>query len=205
MLDGARDMPPASPLVSALRVDPGNGCLWRGARAIALRPKTMAVLCCLAQHPGQLVTLTDLLRTVWPDSTVAAGGLAVCIRELRRALDDPAHAPRVIETVHRRGYRLVGNVTMAAGGADVGSPAAVGPSRTRTGSRPGVGFSRPVGRDPELQQLERWLTTSRGGTRQVVFITGEPGLGKTTLVDAFLKGLRGHDGLMVTRGVQTAP
>jgi predicted ATPase/DNA-binding winged helix-turn-helix (wHTH) protein len=194
-------MPTPSKLPSALRVDPGNGCLWRGARAIALRPKTLAVLCCLAQYPGQLVTHADLLHTVWADTAVGAGGLAVCIRELRRALDDDANSPRVIETVHRRGYRLVGHVTMAAALADVARPATLGPSQAQPASRPHPGSSRPVGRGAELQQLRRWLTASREGTRQVVFVTGEPGLGKTTLVDAFIDGLKEQQGgLLITRG-----
>jgi DNA-binding winged helix-turn-helix (wHTH) protein/predicted ATPase len=181
-------------------VDPDNGCLWRGARAIPLRPKTLAVLCCLAQRPGQLVSLTDLLRTVWPGTTVDVGGLAVCIRELRRALDDQAGSPRVIETVHRRGYRLIGAVTMAPTGAErarpivLRSPSTAGAAPLRSGS------TNPVGRSAELQQLRRSLATSRAGTRQVVFITGEPGLGKTTLVDTFIEGVRGQGSLSVTRG-----
>src|SRR5262249_39920819 len=49
-----------------------------------------------------------------------------------------------------------------------------------------------VGRDTELARLHGWLAKALGGTRQVVFVTGEPGIGKTTLVDAFLSGDRGQ-------------
>ena len=49
--------------------------------------------------------------------------------------------------------------------------------------------SRVVGRDAELAQLHGWLAKALSGTRQVVFVLGEPGIGKTTLVDAFLQNL----------------
>ncbi|MBI3799183.1 MAG: AAA family ATPase [Deltaproteobacteria bacterium] len=47
-----------------------------------------------------------------------------------------------------------------------------------------------MGRGAELAQLHRWLEKALGGERQVVFVTGEPGIGKTTLVEAFLVGIR---------------
>jgi len=46
-----------------------------------------------------------------------------------------------------------------------------------------------VGRETELAQLHQWLDKALQGERQVVFVTGEPGIGKTTLVDAFLQSL----------------
>src|SRR5207247_8841067 len=47
----------------------------------------------------------------------------------------------------------------------------------------------PVGREAELGHLHRWLEKALAGERQLVFVTGEPGIGKTTLVDAFLQSL----------------
>jgi predicted ATPase/DNA-binding winged helix-turn-helix (wHTH) protein/class 3 adenylate cyclase len=105
-------MSPAPPHASlAIRLDLANACLWRGAQPISLRPKTCAVLQCLLAHPGQLVTKATLLDTVWPETAVSDVVLMVCIRELRQALGDDSKAPRFIETVHRRGYRLVASVT----------------------------------------------------------------------------------------------
>src|SRR5439155_14250614 len=46
-----------------------------------------------------------------------------------------------------------------------------------------------MGREAELGQLHRWLEKALAGERQLVFVTGEPGIGKTTLVDAFLESL----------------
>jgi hypothetical protein len=62
----------------------------------------------LALRPGQLVSKAELLDAVWPDTHVTDSVLAGCVRELRRALDDDARAPRFVETAHRRGYRFIG-------------------------------------------------------------------------------------------------
>jgi Cdc6-like AAA superfamily ATPase len=51
-----------------------------------------------------------------------------------------------------------------------------------------------VGREAELAQLRRWLEKALQGERQVVFVTGEPGIGKTTVVEAFLLGVRDWGG-----------
>jgi TolB-like protein len=75
----------------------------------------MEVLVCLAQHPGDTVSKEQLFQAVWPRTLVTEDVLKRCIAELRRAFDDDAREPRVIETISKRGYRLVAPVT--AGGA----------------------------------------------------------------------------------------
>src|SRR5262245_17925630 len=93
------------------RFDPVSERLWRGARAISLRPKTFAVLRFLVEHAGRLVTKDELLDAVWPDTSVSDIVPIVCVRELRLALGDRADAPHFIETVPRRGYRFIAPIT----------------------------------------------------------------------------------------------
>jgi hypothetical protein len=57
-----------------------------------------------------------------------------------------------------------------------------------------------VGREAELRQLQGCLAQAQGGARQVVFVTGEPGIGKTTVVDVFLAGLAPDPTLWVAWG-----
>ena len=64
----------------------------------------------LAEHRGRLVTKDDLLDAVWPGVFVGDAVLKVAVREIRAALDDDAKEPRIIQTVHRRGYRFVADV-----------------------------------------------------------------------------------------------
>jgi pimeloyl-ACP methyl ester carboxylesterase/DNA-binding winged helix-turn-helix (wHTH) protein len=73
--------------------------------SLTLRPQTLAVLACLARHPGELVSKDELMRSVWPDVVVTDDSLVQCVAELRKALGDNEH--RVIRTEPKRGYRLV--------------------------------------------------------------------------------------------------
>ena len=63
--------------------------------------------------PGRLVPKQELLDAVWPGVFVGDAVLKVTIREVRKALGDDPHAPRFIETAHRRGYRFIAPVTAA--------------------------------------------------------------------------------------------
>src|SRR5215467_2489169 len=89
-------------------------CLWKGSRAIKLRPKAFAVLDYLVYRPGQLVTKEELLNEVWSGTFVGEAVLKVAIRQIREALDDDPGSPRFIETAHRRGYRFIGEIEGAA-------------------------------------------------------------------------------------------
>src|SRR5262245_2685629 len=166
------------------RLDPANQRLSRDDRVISLRPKTFDVLHHLAEHANQLVTKTELLGVVWSGVSVGDAVLKGCIREIREALGDDPAAPRFIETAHRRGYRFIAPVVTATGPA-LPAPAAASLSA--------------VGREIELGRMQGWLARSLRGERQLVFVTGEPGIGKTTLVEAFLAGLT-DPGIRVGRG-----
>src|SRR5262245_62040502 len=67
----------------------------------------MQVLVCLAENSGQVISKEQLMRVVWSDTFVTEEVLTRCISDLRRAMHDDAKEPRIIETIPRRGYRLV--------------------------------------------------------------------------------------------------
>src|SRR6266516_765934 len=94
-------------------LDVHNERLWRDAQALALRPKTFAVLRYLVARAGQLATQDALLDAVWGPTAVSAAVLRRSIRELRTTLGDTAQHPHFIQTVHRRGYRFIAPVTVA--------------------------------------------------------------------------------------------
>jgi DNA-binding winged helix-turn-helix (wHTH) protein len=183
------DVRPSRPLrFPPFRLDPDDASLWRGTKAIRLTPKAFAVLQCLAERHGQLVTKDVLLESVWPGTTVGDAVLKVCVREIRKALGDRVGAPRFVATVHRRGYRFIANVTDSdprpeRDGASEGSPVGSGPT---SGSRY-RGPAHLVGRESALDRLQRGIEAAWRGTRQIVFVTGEPGIGKTGVVEAFLE------------------
>lgn len=179
------------------RLDTINERLWRGAQAISLTPKAFAVLHNLLKHPGRLVTKEELLDAVWPETCVTDAVLKVCIREIRKALGDDPQAPRFIETVHRRGYRFIGKIS-GQWSVDSGQWSDVRSQKPATSDRRLA--TNLVGREAELTQLHRWLEKALQGERQVVFITGEPGIGKTTLVEAFLERAAANHDLWIARG-----
>ena len=168
------------------RFDAKNECLWRGGEAIALRPKAFAVLRHLVEHPSELVTKQQLLDAVWPDTFVSDAVLKDSIRQLREALGDDASSPRYIETAHRRGYRFICQLS----DDDRREEVAAAPSATVT----------LLGRDGELERMRGWLDRALGGQRQVVFVTGEPGIGKTTLVTAVLHQAAAIPQIWIARG-----
>ena len=87
--------------------------LSKGSQPIALAPKEHDVLCALLRNAGRLVTKSELLHLVWPESFVEEGILAVHISALRKVLDDRQGGLRHIETVSRAGYRFIAAVTQS--------------------------------------------------------------------------------------------
>ncbi len=176
------------------RLDPKGWMLWHANQPVALPPRAFSVLCYLVEHAGRLVTKDQLLDAVWQHRFVSESVLKVCINELRRTLDDSAKTPRYIETVSRRGYRFIGapkrleNVETTPQDS-LPLTAAIGGVLRATAPA-----SYLLERTEPLAQLQRLLERALCGERQVVLITGEAGIGKTTLIETFL-------GPMADRGV----
>jgi len=82
----------------------------------------MEVLVCLAEHAGETLSKENLLRTVWPDTFVSDDALKHCISGLRRVFEDDAREARVIQTIAKRGYRLVASVKPVNGIKESRSP-----------------------------------------------------------------------------------
>src|SRR5215469_5420022 len=183
------------------RLDLINECLWQGTRAISLRPKAFAVLKLLIENPGQLLTKQHVLDSVWPGTFVGDAVLKDNIRQLREALDDDAGSPIYIETAHRRGYRFIGKTSeVVPGKHSIKAMPVPAPSSKIPGSSFPASEIRVLGRETELAKMRGWLDRALAGDRQVVFITGEAGIGKTTLVQAFLAKAEELPGIRVARG-----
>ncbi|HJY81019.1 MAG TPA: AAA family ATPase [Candidatus Binatia bacterium] len=186
-------MKPALPLsFPPFRLDLVNECLWREGQRIPLRGKTFKALCCLLEHPGQLVSKATLFKVVWSDTYVSDSVLMTCISELRKALGDDGKRPQFIETVHRRGYRFIGTARRPGSGVQ-------SHKSEPTPSRQSL-VSNFVGREAEIAQLHKWLEKALGGERQLVFISGEPGIGKTAVMEAFLAQVAAEGRVWIGRG-----
>jgi len=163
--------------------------LCRGGQTIAVRPKSWLVLRYLSERAGELVSIGDLLDVAWPGTAITPNTLSNVINELRRALGDSASDPRFIQTVHRRGFRWLG------AGAGDGRPPSESDSR---GSVPHTEVF--VGRETELERLRRCWTDAKAGRRQIVFVGGDAGIGKTTLVAELMRSLDDGESLIARGG-----
>jgi DNA-binding winged helix-turn-helix (wHTH) protein len=163
-------------------LDESNALLTRAGTPISLTPKAFAVLCVLASEPGRLADKNALLDAVWGHRFVSESVLKSTISQLRAALADDAAQPRYIETVSRRGYRFVGRA-VAVTGAEARSPE----TGAQSPAAPSVTPARAIiGRQSALERLHAAWQRAQRGARQLVWVAGEAGIGKTTLVDQFL-------------------
>jgi len=92
------------------RVDPALNSVAGPMATAHLEPKVMEVLVCLAEHASDVVSKEFLLHSVWADTCVTDDVLTRAIFELRRVFGDDARRPRVIQTIPKRGYRLIAPV-----------------------------------------------------------------------------------------------
>jgi len=104
------------------RVDSTRNELARGTESVRLEPKVIEVLVRLAAKPGEVVSREELLAAVWPGVVVGDDALTQAIIKLRKAFGDDAHKPTYIETISKRGYRLIALVEDRAAKATVGAP-----------------------------------------------------------------------------------
>ncbi len=211
------------------RLDRLSGHVCRGDVKLAIRPKAFAVLKYLLERRGQLATKDELLDACWPSIAVSDTVLKVCIREIREALGDDPNSPRFIETAHRRGYRFIGDITegeqedkeeekreekkapyihlpissspppplpLSYDLSQSVSPRLSGAFR-RAALLPMVEI---VGREEPLARMRGLLERAVCGERQVVFVTGEAGIGKTTLMEAFLRYVSRETGVWIALG-----
>src|SRR5579859_770155 len=87
-------------------VSPSVNLISKRGDGTRVEPKAMHVLLYLSEHPG-VVTKEQLISAVWPDVFVTDDVLPGCVSALRKAFQDNARQPRIIETIHKSGYRLL--------------------------------------------------------------------------------------------------
>jgi predicted ATPase len=170
----------------SFRLDTADQCLWHQGSQIALPPKQFAVLRYLVEHPGRLISHDELLDAVWPETYVQPQVLRTYVLELRKILGDDARNPRFIQSLPKRGYRFVAAVTTDA------------PPQQAPALPP---RDIPIaGRSQELDILRAHFDALGQSKRQIVFVSGETGIGKTALIDAFSSQMKRTQGATVACG-----
>jgi predicted ATPase/DNA-binding winged helix-turn-helix (wHTH) protein len=179
----------------SFRLDTSNECLWNSGVQIALPPKPFAILRYLVENPGRLITHDELLDALWPETYVQPQVLRTYMLELRKVLGDDAGSPRFIQTVPKRGYSFVAAVVEGAEARSASPLRTSIPNAISVPASPAI-----VDREAEMCRLRALFELAAGGQRQVVFIAGGTGIGKTALLDAFLRDAESLAPAIVGRG-----
>ena len=163
--------------------DPVEGRLFRGADELPLTRKAAALLSCLVERAGAWVAKETIMASVWPDTHVQADNIKVLVREIRLALGDAPKAPLYIRSAPGRGYSFVAPLTDEP--------------HARADAPGGPIF---VNRGFELAALADALDAARASARRLVIVSGEHGIGKTALCEAFLRGAHAAGPVRVCTG-----
>ena len=202
--------PPGALQFGPFVLDRRGGRLLRDGQPLDLAPKPMAVLCFLADRPGQLVTKDELLDSVWGHRFVSESALKVTVNALRQVLGEDAREARWLHTVPRRGYRFDEDVTLqalapAAVPAQAARPEAPAgqPAPLATAARLPGNLPRPggplLGRDPALRAL-----ADEQARHRLLTLVGPGGVGKTTLALAVAHQISAEQASAQQSGVQQA-
>ncbi len=199
------------------RLDRDQRLLFRGSEIIPLAPRLYDTLLALVESGGRVADKEDLLRRVWQDAFVEEGSLARNVSTLRKLLGEGPRDHKYIVTVPKRGYRFVaalatpraldqqeaGAGSMSSGPASAQISTGEGNDTTSSTSDP-ASEGRPqnfVGRDLEMKRLEGHFESMLAGNGKLVFLTGEAGMGKSSLAERFINSIHPrHPELRVATG-----
>ena len=187
--------------IGSFRLDVDTATLYRGNDPLPVGRRAVALLSALAKRQGLVVSKDELIQAAWSGLVVEESNLSVQIAALRKALAAEPGGERWIETLPRRGYRFVGPTSSHHSATDeekappaqgvrlaILSPGAAG-GRSQEGSAIARRSRWLVGRNGPLATLDKVTQRMLAGDRQVVFITGEAGIGKTSFIEMAMEQL----------------
>ena len=155
-------------------IDVARRSLERGGELVEVEPRVFDFLVFLIEHRDRVVSTEELVDAIWEGAAVTLSSLSRAVYKARLAVGDDGEAQRIIRTVHGRGFRFVAGMSCQ-------EPAAVD-----------SGGTPPVGRDPELAQLEEALRRARQGRGGIVFLTGSTESATSRQAQTFASRARVH-------------
>lgn len=157
--------------------------LNRRGMPVRVQPKVLDLLVYLIRNRERVVPKQELLESLWKGVVVSEDALTHAVKEARRVVRDDGSRQAVIRTVRGRGYRFVAEVDE---------------------EQPGVGAATEpfVGRQVVLQILGQEFAAVRAGEGRAVFLTGEPGIGKSRTAVEFARSLGSDARLLLGRGAE---
>jgi len=213
-------------LIGGWTIEPSLTRISRNGSSTRVEPKVMAVLEYLARRPGQAVGREELEQAVWAGTVVGYDALTGAIQKLRKAFNDDPRQPRIIETLSKKGYRLIAAVEVLPAPAETAAaaPAQADAATTDPAMVATTGRARPAGRramavlvlvgillaagglfywySPHVPLMPEIASEASGNTIAVLpfgNLSREPGQDYFAdgMTDELITGLSKHHGLLV--------
>ncbi|WP_233081553.1 nSTAND1 domain-containing NTPase [Rheinheimera soli] len=168
------------------QVDPSANTLRLGKQLIQLEPKAMDVLVLLCQNAGEVHSSDEIVSACWPQAEVGDNPLHKIITQIRKALGDSATSPSYIETIRKRGYRTLAQVTFPLGQEESATP------QSWQGGSPFPGLQAYdaryakvfFGRGSQIDTLLERIAQQVHYGRAFCLVLGPSGSGKSSLINA---------------------
>jgi TolB-like protein/class 3 adenylate cyclase len=135
--------------VADWHIDPSACQISQGNKSVKLEPKVMDLLVYMSKRPGEVLTRDDMEENVWQGMVIGYDALTNAIIKLRKAFDDNARDPSIIETLPKKGYRLIAELSYPAAPEDSGEHHSVERKLTAILYADVVGYSRLTEQDEE--------------------------------------------------------
>jgi DNA-binding winged helix-turn-helix (wHTH) protein len=168
------------------QVDPSANTLRLGKQLIQLEPKAMDVLVLLCQNAGEVLSSDEIVSICWPQAEVGDNPLHKIITQIRKALGDSATSSTYIETIRKRGYRTLAQVTFPLGQEQSATP------QSWQGGSPFPGLQAYdaryakvfFGRGSQIDTLLERIAQQVQYGRAFCLVLGPSGCGKSSLINA---------------------
>ncbi|MDC0601404.1 winged helix-turn-helix domain-containing protein [Aliiglaciecola sp.] len=167
-------------------VSPAANSLRLGKTTKTVEPKAMDVLLLLCQNAGEVLSADVIVEQCWGDAEIGDNPIHKAINQLRKVLGDSASNPSYIETIRRRGYRVVADVSFP----ETIEPELQLPQWQGSSPYPGLSAFEPkqanvyFGRQTQVNQLLAQLSEQIAASRTFTLILGASGSGKSSLINA---------------------
>jgi len=157
---------------------------YRG-EPVPIQARVWKTIAYLVQQRARVVDKAELLEAVWAGTAVSEAAISQVIMLARKALGDDTGQQRIIKTVRSRGFRFVATVQAKVSGTPGSLAPAVQTIQAQAGHSSALSKAPStalIGRDDELASLDQRLAEAQGGCGGLLLIEGEPGIGKSALV-----------------------